>query len=102
LASRGGGGWNEQARQAEILESKAPETKFGLPDLDRSKSAVLDSLRSPESKRGNRRDRVNSFSGTAASLALGGELDQIQSFSATFPRRQQNVVSAASGGFAKP
>src|SRR5271165_6827905 len=31
---------------------KRPKTKLGLPDLDHSKSAVLDSLRSPESKRG--------------------------------------------------
>jgi hypothetical protein len=33
---------------------KRPKTKFGLPDLDHSKTAVLDSLRSPESKRGYR------------------------------------------------
>ena len=31
-----------------------PKTKLGLPDLDHSKSAVLDSPRSPESKRGYR------------------------------------------------
>src|SRR5918995_122459 len=31
-----------------------PKTKLGLPDLDHSRSAVLDSLRSPESKRGYR------------------------------------------------
>jgi site-specific recombinase XerD len=31
-----------------------PKTKLGLPDLDHSKAAVLDSLRSPESKRGYR------------------------------------------------
>ena len=30
------------------------KTKLGLPDLDLSKRAVLDSLRSPESKRGYR------------------------------------------------
>src|SRR5215467_7364458 len=35
-------------------KSKRPKTKLGLPDLDHSKSAVLDSLRSPESKRGSR------------------------------------------------
>jgi hypothetical protein len=33
---------------------KGPKAKLGLPDLDHSKSAVLDSLRSPESKRGYR------------------------------------------------
>ena len=33
---------------------KLPKTKLGLPDLDHSKSAVLNSLRSPESKRGYR------------------------------------------------
>ena len=31
-----------------------PKAKLGLPDLDHSKAAVLDSLRSPESKRGYR------------------------------------------------
>ena len=31
---------------------KRPKSKLGLPDLDHSKAAVLDSLRSPESKRG--------------------------------------------------
>lgn len=34
--------------------TKRPKTKLDLPDLDHSKSAVLDSLRSPESKRGYR------------------------------------------------
>jgi len=34
------------------VASKPPKTKLGLPDLDHSKAAVLDSLRSPESKRG--------------------------------------------------
>jgi len=33
---------------------RRPKTKLGLPDLDHSKSAVLNSLRSPESKRGYR------------------------------------------------
>src|SRR3569623_1118774 len=33
---------------------KRPKTRLGLPDLDQSKSAVLDSLRSRESKRGYR------------------------------------------------
>jgi hypothetical protein len=31
-----------------------PKMKLGLPDLDQSRSAVLNSLRSPESQRGNR------------------------------------------------
>jgi len=35
-------------------KSKRPKSKLGLPDLDHSKAAVLDSLRSPESKRGYR------------------------------------------------
>jgi len=34
--------------------SKRPKSKLGLPDLHHSKVAVLDSLRSPESKRGYR------------------------------------------------
>jgi hypothetical protein len=33
---------------------KRPKTRLGLPDLDHSKSAVLDSLRSRDSKRGYR------------------------------------------------
>jgi hypothetical protein len=33
------------------LKPKRPKTKLGLPDLDHSKSAVLDSLSSHESKR---------------------------------------------------
>jgi hypothetical protein len=33
---------------------KRPKAKLGLPDLDHSRSAVLDTLRSPESKRGYR------------------------------------------------
>jgi len=32
------------------VKAKKPKTKLGLPDLDHSKSAVLESLRSPESK----------------------------------------------------
>ncbi len=34
--------------------SKRPKSTLGLPDLDHGKAAVLDSLRSPESKRGYR------------------------------------------------
>ena len=34
--------------------TKRPKAKLGLPDLDHSKAAVMDSLRSPESKRGYR------------------------------------------------
>ena len=33
---------------------KQPKSNLGLPDLDHSRAAVLDSLRSPESKRGYR------------------------------------------------
>ena len=36
------------------FKPKRSKTKLGLPDLDHSKSAVLDSLRSLESKRGYR------------------------------------------------
>jgi site-specific recombinase XerD len=39
---------------------KLPKTKLGLPDLDHSRSAVIDSLRSPESKRGYRH-AINEF-----------------------------------------
>ena len=54
MSSRGGGGWNKQTRQGKSPKPKRPKAKLGLPDLDHSKSAVLDSLRSPESKRGYR------------------------------------------------
>jgi hypothetical protein len=37
-----------------IATTKRPKAKLGLPDLDHSKAAVLESLRSPESKRGYR------------------------------------------------
>lgn len=36
------------------VRTKKPKTKLGLPDLDHSKAAVLESLRSPESQRGYR------------------------------------------------
>jgi hypothetical protein len=36
----------------QFAKAKRPKTKLGLPDLNHSKSAVLNSLRSPESKRG--------------------------------------------------
>jgi hypothetical protein len=54
LASRVGGGRNEQTRQAKIPEIEATEDEAWPPDLDHSRSAVLDSLSSPESKRGYR------------------------------------------------
>jgi hypothetical protein len=52
MANCDGGGWYEQKWQEEFHEPKPPKAKLGLPDLDHSKSAVLDSLRSRESKRG--------------------------------------------------
>jgi site-specific recombinase XerD len=41
-------------KNRKLARSNRPKTKLGLPDLDHSRSAVLDSLRSPESKRGYR------------------------------------------------
>src|SRR5207237_138751 len=35
-------------------KAKRPKAKLGLPDLEHAKTAVLNSLRSPESKRGCR------------------------------------------------
>lgn len=35
-------------------KTRRPKTKLGLPDLDHAKSAVLNSLGSPESQRGYR------------------------------------------------
>jgi len=35
-------------------KTRRPKMKLGLPDLDQAKSAVLSSLRSPESQRGYR------------------------------------------------
>jgi hypothetical protein len=46
---------------------KRPKSKLGLPDLDHSMAAVLDSLRSPESKRGYPHASTNSFSGIVPS-----------------------------------
>ena len=40
--------------QTTVYKRQTPKTKLRLPDLDHSKSAVLNSLRSPESKRGYR------------------------------------------------
>jgi hypothetical protein len=42
-------------RNAKRGKSKRPGTKLGLPDLGHAKSAVLVSLRSPESQRSYRR-----------------------------------------------
>jgi len=47
--------------------TKRPKAKLGLPDLDHGKVAVLDNLRSPESKRGYRH-AIDEFIGTALSL----------------------------------
>jgi hypothetical protein len=41
-------------RKSEKKKTKRPKLRLGLPDLDQSKSAVLGSLRSPESRRGYR------------------------------------------------
>jgi hypothetical protein len=53
LRSRNGGS-HEQDWQRKRADPKRPKAKLGLPDLDHSRSAVLDSLRSPDSKRGYR------------------------------------------------
>jgi hypothetical protein len=42
-------------RNAKRRKSDRPKTKLGLPDLEQAKSAVLVSLRSPESQRSYRR-----------------------------------------------
>ena len=44
---------SKRARR-KAANAKRPKSKLGLPDLDHSKAAVLDSLRSPECKRGYR------------------------------------------------
>jgi hypothetical protein len=54
MTSRNGGGSYEQDWHGEQANPTRPKAKPGLPDLDHSRSAVLDSLRSPESKRGYR------------------------------------------------
>jgi hypothetical protein len=48
---------------------KRPKTKLGLPDLDHSKSAVLNSLRSPDRNEDTGTRLTSSFSGTAPSRA---------------------------------
>jgi hypothetical protein len=47
--------------------SKRPKSKLGLPDLDHSKVAVLDGLRSPESKRDIDMSSMSSFNGIVLS-----------------------------------
>lgn len=49
-------GWGGMRRHGKrsTAKQKRPKTRLGLPDLDHSKTAVLDSLRSRESKRGYR------------------------------------------------
>ena len=47
---------SKRTNRKSINRGKRPKTKLGLPDLDHSRTAVLDSLRSPESKRGYRRE----------------------------------------------
>ena len=54
MASRGGAAGMSRHAKRKSSKLKRPKTKLGLPDLDHSKSAVLDSLRSPDSKRGYR------------------------------------------------
>ena len=52
LFSRFAGGWTcEENRN---IDHRKAKTKLGLPDLDQSKTAVIGSLRSPESQRGYR------------------------------------------------
>src|SRR5215467_9775506 len=41
-------------RKFPVRKPRRPKMKLGLPDLDQSRSAVLNSLRSPESQRGYR------------------------------------------------
>jgi hypothetical protein len=50
--SRKGAAGMSKHNRGQFSRAKRPKTKLGLPDLDHSKSAVLNSLRSPESKRG--------------------------------------------------
>lgn len=54
MTIRDGGGSMSRHSKRNIKKQKRPKTRLGLPDLDHSKSAVLDSLRSRESKRGYR------------------------------------------------
>jgi hypothetical protein len=43
-----------EQKAAKQANPNRPKTKLGLPDLEHSRSAVVESLRSPESKRGYR------------------------------------------------
>ena len=49
-------------RKFRARKPRRPKMKLGLPDLDQSRSAVLNSLRSPESQRGYRHS-INEFIG---------------------------------------
>jgi hypothetical protein len=53
VSSRFGGGFFMR-RKSQRRKNTRPKLRLGLPDLDQSKSAVLGSLRSPESQRGYR------------------------------------------------
>ena len=67
-----------------------PKTKLGLPDLDHSKRAVLDSLRLPESKRGcdrqSQTERIGQlrlefgFPGAAAGAVAAAGLAKLMDF----------------------
>jgi len=52
LASGSGGGWNEQKAQPEVIEGWKTESQARPSRFRSQQAAVLDSLRSPESKRG--------------------------------------------------
>jgi hypothetical protein len=57
---------SKRARRKSVT-SKRPKSKLGLPDLDHSKAAVLDSLRSPESNAVIDMPSMSSFSGIVLS-----------------------------------
>jgi hypothetical protein len=57
------------ARNAKSKRKRTPKTVLKLPDLEQSKSAVLNSLTSPSSQRSTTTRFASSLTGTIQSLA---------------------------------
>ena len=83
---------NRHAKR-ESSKSKRPKTKLGLPDVDHSKSAVLDSLRSPESKRGYRHAIEILLSGCGRDYFVPRSMSRMSEFS----RNRSNMIRRPSG-----
>jgi len=59
-----------QNRRFPGKKARRPKMKLGLPDLDQSRSAVLNSLRSPGSQRGCGIPSMSSSLGTGRPISI--------------------------------